>query len=145
VCIDLGAVPTRSILTEMEDKMPWHLSHGRLSFHTIWVILECDEELRRMYASLFMSDTGIKIHGPKFGSHVSVIRGEEEGIVPGLWERNLQGPTVSFEYEDVIRYENSYVWLDVRSRQLEDLREGLGLTKAPPFGYHLTLGKEANL
>jgi hypothetical protein len=120
----------------------WHTAQGRLSFYTIWVILECDEELRRYYAALYKASTGISLAPPKHGSHVSIVRGDEENIKPGLWQRNLQGPTVLYEYEDEIREEDKYVWIDVRSKELESLRESLGLSGKPPFSFHLTLGRK---
>jgi len=108
------------------------------------VVLECDEELRRLYSSLFTSATGARLSPPKFGSHVSVVRGDEENIQPGLWQRNLDGPKAGFEYCVEPREQGKYVWLDVRSKDLEDLRERLGLSRRPPFEFHLTLGRKEN-
>jgi hypothetical protein len=126
----------------MREDTVWHAAQGRLSFHTIWIVLACDEELRKYYTALYKASTGIALAPPKFGSHVSVVRGDEEHIKPGLWQRNLQGPTVLYEYEDEIREEDKYVWIDVRSKDLECLREGLGLSGTPPFSFHLTLGRK---
>lgn len=137
-----GSSPVSRTNINMKEGTVWHVAQGSLSFHTIWVVLECDAELLKYYASLYRTATGISLIPPKFGSHVSVVRGDEENIKPGLWPRHTLGPIVSYEYDNEIRELDKYVWLDVRSKDLESLREGLGLSGKPPFSFHLTLGRK---
>ena len=47
---------------------------------------------------------------PRFGAHISVVRGEEENITQGTWERNLNGPEITFYYSNEI--------VDVYKRQV---------------------------
>ena len=123
-----------------------HISQGRLEYHTRWVLLVCDEGVVDFYQWLYTKKTGVKIHKSKFGSHISVVRGHEEGIEEGWWERNENGPEIQFSYSNEMRWSEpiegvSYVWLDVQSDGLEKVRTDLGLCAKPPFDFHLTVGR----
>ena len=124
-----------------------HISQGKLLYYSKWIILDCDAGVVDFYRWLYTRRTGIKLHKSKHGAHISVVRGEEEGIEKGWWEYNLNGPVAEFRYSSKIRWNDpegnaGYVWLDVQSEDLEMVRMGLGLEKHPMFGFHLTIGRK---
>ena len=69
------------------------------------------------------------------------LDGLEEGIEKGWWKREMNGPVITFQYGPELKEGFGYVWLDVKSEQLEQIRSDLGLDPHPRFGYHLTIGR----
>ena len=114
---------------------------GKLAYHTIWVILECDPGIVEYYQHCFWKERHIKLARSKHGSHISLVRGKEEGIEPGFWERNLDGGELSFFYIPELVFENNYCWINVWGEELEKVRTDLGLSPKPPMNFHLTIGR----
>jgi hypothetical protein len=114
---------------------------ANVKFHTVWVIGECDKGIVDYYRWWFTKVTSMKIFGSKHGAHISVVRGEEENIEPGTWVRDLSDRYVDFKYDQRIRCNKSYVWLNVESEEMEQIRMDVGLSPKPPFGLHLTIGR----
>lgn len=124
-------------------------SMGKLVFYNTWAVLFCDEDLRKYYTSLLERDRWIKVMIPKWGSHISVIRGDGEVVSPEyryLWNKYHEHG-IEFEYSVDVeeayggngRY---YYWLPIKCSQILDIREELGLSREPIVsnGLHLTLG-----
>lgn len=108
---------------------------------TKWLILSCDDNICRYYASLFHSEYPYypKLNRPIFGAHISVIRGEK---IPNssLWGLD-NNKLIDFEYEPGVLTNGEYFWLKVKCDRLKEIRELYGLTSYPNFGYHLTIGR----
>jgi len=83
---------------------------------------------------------GFKLNKPKHGSHISIVRGEGEPENKEQWMLH-DGGTMSFEYCHEMAFGSTHVWLNVRSKELTELRKDLGLGERPEFGFHLTLGQ----
>jgi hypothetical protein len=134
--------------------MAWYKSTGVITYDpkakTIdskpwWLILACCEDLARYYRetyNLFYRGSSRKLMKPAWGSHVSVIRGEEPAN-KDLWLFR-QGETVEFEYDGELLSNDLYCWLPVRCETLLNLREQLGLPRNPIHSLHLTIGIEQN-
>ena len=116
---------------------------GQVRYHTIWIIVECADGIVDYYHWWYLRQYHVKLMKPKHGAHISIVRGEEEGIKPGLWKRNLDGPQVSFFYTPDMKWDDNYVWLDVWGSDLEKIRTAVGLSETPPFGFHLTVGRKS--
>jgi len=77
---------------------------------------------------------------PRYKPHISVVRKDnilaEKMYIWGKYEAQ----EVSFVYGDQIKTDGLYFWLTVYSKQLEELREELGLPlwneKEKPQGFH---------
>lgn len=111
-------------------------SAGTLKYHTRWVILRCDRGIIEYYASMIPKYEG-KIQPPKHGAHISVVRKTEE------WEsatKPTEGERISFQYENRIRWNQKYIWVRVKCKRLEEIRQQLGLPRKPEFDFHITIG-----
>jgi hypothetical protein len=78
--------------------------------------------------------------------HITVVRLNLEKVTNlELWEK-YQGEEIPFSYENEIRFDQRYFYLNVQSERIGDIREGLGL-KRFRFGdlgaekqcYHITI------
>ena len=116
---------------------------AKVIYYTKWVIAQCDPSIVDYYVWWYLRKKHIKLMRSKHGSHISVVRGEEEGIEKGNWERDVETlPEITFYYshEDLVEG-NNYVWLNVHGDDLVKIRTDLGLADTPPFGWHLTIGR----
>ena len=52
------------------------------------------------------------------------------------------GYEVEFEYENIIKDNGEFYWLDVRCDFLYQIRMELGLNKNPEYPFHLTIGNK---
>lgn len=110
-----------------------------------WMILQCCEDLARYYRetyNLFYRGSSKKLNKPAWGSHISVVRGEEP-VNKDLWLARA-GEVVAFEYDPELNTNELYCWLTVRCDAILDLRERLGLPREPIYPLHLTIGIEQN-
>ena len=78
-----------------------------------WLIIDCDPDLGRYLRHHFLVGTyrTRQVQAPLWGTHISVIRGEEPALMQG-WER-LNRQEVEFEYEPTIRETEGYLWVPV--------------------------------
>lgn len=87
------------------------------------------------------------VNGQRHPPHISVVRNQ---IPPNLqfWGK-YEGEEVEFYYENIVRQDDLYLWLDCYSARLEDIRIELGLplynmTREPRQGFlqrwHTTIG-----
>ncbi len=106
-----------------------------------WLIMRCDDEICKYYASLFRREFPYlpKLARPVWGAHISVIRGER---VPNfnLWGKG-NNAKIDFEWEPGVTDNIEYFWLKVKCDALLDIREAYGLHREPRFGLHLTIGR----
>ena len=106
-----------------------------------WLVLMCDDEISKYYRHLFYKEYPWlgKLTRPVWGTHISVIRGEN---VPrsDLWKMDAN-KVVEFEYEPGVQDNGEYYWLKVHCDELLDLRAKYGLQRYPRFGLHLTIGR----
>lgn len=121
--------------------MQWLKATGILSYHTTWIVVRSNFELVRYYAWWFNRKYWKKPMYPKHGAHVCITRGAEEHIEPGRWQRKLNVKEVEFEYSPQMQWNDWHVWLRVRCKEFEKIRKEYGLSKQPPFGFHLTIGR----
>ena len=107
-----------------------------------WVIVECPKDIIEYYHHWLEKEEKVKLNKPLFGSHISVVRGEEphKDYLKNWNKRHKK--EVEFEYSHEIESEGLYYWLRVYSEDLKKLREELGLEPNVEFGFHLTIGRK---
>lgn len=108
------------------------------------LILSVDQGISDFYFSTVPKT--FKIRKQMYPAHVSVVRNSS---VPKyeFWGK-YSGKVIEFEYEDMVYNDETYYWLNVFCKDLEDIREELGLTKSgdvslSPDGrhkFHITIG-----
>src|SRR5262245_2828208 len=105
-----------------------------------WLIIDCDPDLGRYLRHQFTAATyrTRQVQAQLWGTHVSVIRGEEPPLKQG-WER-LNGAEVEFEYELPLRETEGYLWVPVLCEVALRHREELGLARDPYPPLHMTIG-----
>ena len=125
-----------------------------------WLIVDTDPEIVRYYAQQVMAnpaafgETKIVLLKPSWGSHISVVRGEEpRGNFKKLWKK-YGSEKIKFEYSHVVRrsgdttpsFHLDHFWfVDVWCDRLNEIRSELGLKAhyddGRPFHHHLTVGR----
>lgn len=106
-----------------------------------WLVLMCDDEISSYYRSLFYKEFPYKgkLTRPVWGTHVSIIRGE---YVPNVKLWGLEAnKIIEFEYDGGVLDNGEYYWLKAQCPALSELRQKYGLSPAPRFGFHLTIGR----
>ncbi len=114
---------------------------AKVEYHMSWIIAKCDDALVEYYRWWFWKEKHIKLMRPKFGAHISIVRGEEEGIKEGNWEVNHDGELITFQYTPDILEVYNYVWLQVYGEDLNKVREKVGLSREPLKPFHMTVGR----
>jgi hypothetical protein len=106
-----------------------------------WLILQCPKDIMWFYINQInqavVDGLEKKVVGPPLADcHVSIVRDEKARSDP--WKA-AQGYPLRFEYQPCLQTNGKHWWLPVRSREVENLRERIGLR---PRGYvplHLTV------
>lgn len=121
---------------------------GKLVYGNSWCYLAIEDDIVRYY-QWFMKKRyhgGLRLHLPKVGPHVSVVRGDDiDPIDPEMRElywRKYDGLEIDFTYDpQTIGFNGEYFWFDVFCPFLAEVRAEMGLTPKPRYDYHLTIGK----
>lgn len=125
-------------------------SYGKIVYNPVagkaknqwWMIIETPKDILDYYHHWILKEENIKLQKPLFGSHISVIRGEEPAEhKKDLWCKYDQ-EEIYFQYSNDIETDGQHWWLPITSKQLEEIRSELGFDKYPEHGYHLTLGRK---
>lgn len=126
-------------------------SKGRLVYQTnpYKLIVEVDNEIGNYYRSLIPKY--YKCQKPFYDSHISVIRNETPINIP-LWNK-YHDLELDFEYDTYIYNSETFYWLNVTNKFLEELRLELGLTATseltkPPDSsnfFHITIANTKHL
>lgn len=105
-----------------------------------WVILDCDPELGRLLRHFYQQSRfrTVSPQPPLWGTHVSVVRGEEPPDRAKWKARN--GVAVELEYVWAVEESRGYLWVPVWCPAANDLRIELGLSAEPNPPMHLTFG-----
>jgi hypothetical protein len=117
---------------------------ARADFVSWWLVVDCDPEIGRYYRHLFRlaQHRCCDLQRPAWKEHITVIRDEEPPDSKKLLWKKYDGLCVPFKYSHLARGDDLYVWLDVESEQLLDIREELGLPRLPEYSLHVTIGNK---
>jgi hypothetical protein len=126
---------------QAEGKIIYDPTAGKAA-NAWWVIVECPKDIMDYYHHWAKKENETILNKPLFGSHISVVRGEEppDSLKP-QWRKHHE-EAVTFHYSHEIFSSGEYYWLEVACPRLEELRTELGLTANPEFGFHLTIGRK---
>ena len=116
-------------------------SFATIQYHTTWIIAKCDDSIVDYYRWFYWKATGLKLMRPKNGAHISIARGEDEGIMESRWKRNINGPRIEFYYSNELITKDNYIWMPVWGEQLYKVRENVGLPTQPILPFHMTVGR----
>ena len=105
-----------------------------------WLILDIDPELGRYLRAEYARSRyrTVQPQPPLWGTHVSVIRGEEPPD-KAAWKK-FDGQRVEVRYEWAVTETREYLWVPVWCPPATAIRVGLGLPPEPTPAMHLTFG-----
>ncbi|WP_394999921.1 hypothetical protein [Acinetobacter sp.] len=105
-----------------------------------WMILKTDEGIVEYYKYWIRKYHNVKFEQTIWGSHISVNRGFPPPNKT-LWGKHT-GEEIEFTYSNRIYLANDiFFCVDAYSARLEEIREELGLTRLPNYGFHVTIGR----
>jgi len=116
---------------------------AELEYHNSWLIAKCDQELLEYYRWWFWRKTHLWLMKPRWGAHISVVRGsEEEQPVERIYEHQRENLKITFHYSnELIHQPYGYVWMPVWGKDIEDVREECGVPRSPMMPFHMTVGR----
>lgn len=104
-----------------------------------WVILQCCNDLVAYY-QYWLTKKGVAITKSSWKSHLSVIRGEQmDKKIYDNWAR--KNSLINFEYDDTLKTNMEFIWVDCFVPELNKLRSELGLYQKKNDRFHLTVAK----
>ena len=120
---------------------------AELEYHNSWVIAKCHQDTLEYYRWWVWKKTNIWVNKPRWGAHISVIRGKEEiNPVDFVFEKTRNNPIVKYKYSNNIEFRNDgYVWLPIISEDIKDVREECGLPRDPIMPFHMTIGSHEQI
>jgi hypothetical protein len=114
-------------------------STGVLEYNDDWrLALRVEQDLADYYSSLIPKC--MSRQRPRWPAHVTVVRQEKETPVHKEYWGKYHKQSVSFVYSPYIHQGKIYYWLNVFCKELEDIRQELGLSSQsqytlPPEGF----------
>ena len=109
------------------------------------IVVFVDKDLAAYYRSFIPKS--YRVQAQKYPPHITVVRSKYEEIKNfGNWKRH-DGEKIEFSYSGIVNFDGTYFYLDVQSKRLGDIRDGLGM---PRFRfddnqcYHITIGNMKN-
>jgi hypothetical protein len=102
------------------------------------ISLDCDVE--EYYAWFLAKRFGIKFNKNLRGAHITIISDKVNFDKYDEIAKIYQDTYIDFYHELEPRTNTKHWWLRVHSPQAEDIRELMGLSRTPYFGFHLTIG-----
>lgn len=108
-------------------------------FKPWWMIATIDGEYSEYYSWFIKRRTGVILQSPAWGSHISVIRGEQPPNEE-LWKK-YQGDEIKVLYDPDVRTNGEHWWMRAHCPEFLDIREELGLPRFGRMNLHLTIGR----
>jgi len=115
------------------------LSNGTLRIFNAWALLECDDNIGKMYRALYSLEYFYKpkIQKPLWGTHISIIRGETTDLQSKIGQVN--GFAITFGYLPRMSTNGVHFYLPVICPLLDTIRLEAGLDKSC-VSYHMSVG-----
>lgn len=114
------------------------IDYNDTEFKPGWLIVLICTDLAKYYGRFR------KMALPARGPHITFVAGEKEEV---QFDFNIlkqyHGRRVDFEYDNIVYTNGRAFWLEVKSKQLDDIREELGLKKMK-WSLHATIGNIKN-
>jgi len=98
----------------------------------------CD--IAAYYSNWLKIRFNLTLNQPLRGTHISFISDRMDKDIFEQASKIFNGKEITFYYENYPRSNGSHWWLRVYSKDAEDIRESMGLSRVPYFSFHLTLG-----
>lgn len=103
-------------------------------------IIKTDCDLDRYYAWFLKKRFNLELNKNLRGPHITFISDRLEKEVFDEASKIFNGKEIDFYLELEPRGNGAHWWLRVHCPEAESIREAIGLSRDPYFGFHLTLG-----
>lgn len=127
--------------------MSWFKTTGIVKYDDCGkVIVVVDNDIANYYRKLIPKYYYVKPQ--RFSAHITVVRHlYETNLLMVNWKKH-EGESIDLEYNNYIEHDGVYFFLNVRSKDIGEIRQGLGLSvlRKNSFGenisdyYHITIG-----
>lgn len=123
--------------------MNLYKSCGQLKIFNKWALLECDDNIGRLYRSLYSLEYFYKpkIQRPLWGTHISIIRGE--AVLNEYIKKQLFDLSIEYYYSPTLQSNGVHFYLPVICPILDSIRNEFALP-ATLVAYHLSIGNICN-
>jgi hypothetical protein len=111
---------------------------GRVQVYDSYIVAYINPDIVRFYKSLIPK--WIYVNRQKYDAHITIVRKDAETIPNKENQPLVDGKTVWFYYDTQIKTCGTYYWMNVYSRDIEQIRISLGLSKCRFDCFHITLG-----
>jgi hypothetical protein len=102
------------------------------------IMLKCETE--SYYSWFIRKRFNVNILKTLRGTHVTIISDIIDNDIYEQATKMFNGKEISLYYDIVPKTDGKHWWLRVYCPEAEAIRESIGLSKAPYFGFHMTLG-----
>lgn len=130
---------------ELEDLTKKHKQHSSWKKHVIALIDEPD--LCGYHRWFIEKRFNLKLAEPIRGPHFTIVNDKLVDFPEATEERyelvknQYQGREIEIEYEYAPYTDGTHWWLRARSVQATQLRQEIGLSPKPYWGFHITIGR----
>lgn len=109
-------------------------------------IVQFNDDFCNYYRWFLKKEFGLTLNQPLRGSHITVVNDRTSDMKDGADIMDINGKEITVYYDPLnIRSNNEHWWINAESKDIEDIRESLGLCRTPYFGLHLTIGMSNEL
>jgi len=117
--------------------MTWLKASGTISYYDSgWIVVYASRDLMKYYRKLGELE---HLSIPKHGAHITIVNGGKEDPRGSPAWRKYEEQEITFEYSIDVGYEDGFWWLTIRSEELHNIREELGLARDLYWPLHITL------
>ena len=116
--------------TKKHDKQDWK--------KVAMIMLKCD--IDNYYAWFLQKRFGLDFVKNLRGAHITIISDRISAEMFNEATKLFNNKEITFFYEIEPRTNSKHWWLRVHCPEAEAIRESMGLSKEPYFGFHLTIG-----
>lgn len=128
---------------------------GRLNFsvadvtrkhknQSVWkrtAIIQTNCDLDKYYSWILKKRFSLDLNKNLRGSHVTIISDRMDGGIFDGAKSIFHGKEISFFFDPKnIKSNGRHWWIDVSCPDAENIRQSVGLSRTPYFGFHLTIG-----
>lgn len=103
-----------------------------------WAIIKTDAGLVDYYRWQLAHRFKRIVHSPAWGSHVSIVRGEDTKLSRKYWG-HLAGKRVKLKYTHGVYWNREHAWINIQCDEFFEIRTLMGLPT--DWGAHLTIGR----
>jgi len=105
-----------------------------------------NDDFTDYYRWFMKKEFGLVLNQPLRRSHLTIVNDRTSDMKDGADIMDINGIEVDIYYDPLnVRSNTEHWWINAESKDVEDVRESLGLSRVPYFGLHLTYGYANNL